>query len=163
MGEGHAYIEIQLSDSSKISLRDLCREIVLESELYYSDVVTRISGDVTGKAHFTLFYGISTEELNNPKLKKLVSQIDIDKLEVGNLMLFEGFQNLYKVLNLEIKPTQKVLDYLKMILEFKHSELISNREFKPHITLAYVKNDYKIPSEVELINEVELRNAELKP
>ena len=143
--ENITYIEITFDDETKSKFKDLVNELVEESDLYYSTVKKRISGVVTDNLHFTLFWGIDPSLMNSKELIDLVDSIDLKELAVGNLFLMPGFQNLYKILCIEIKDDDKNLFNISERFKSFSLQNLQTREFKPHLTLAYVNPDYEIP------------------
>lgn len=148
MEKHFAWVELIFFDKILPSFQQIVKDIVPLEQLYYSDKVPRISGDVTNKIHFTLFYGLDENAHTNPELNKLIFSEKISELEVNKLVLFEGYQGLYKVLCIEVKDEDKKLfKFSKKIASFSNDETFATREFKPHITLAYVQREYIIPKD----------------
>ncbi|MEP7103257.1 MAG: hypothetical protein ABI721_00935 [Candidatus Dojkabacteria bacterium] len=159
------YVELKFTSDSIRQLSAIVENIVKEDQLYFSDVVPRIQGDVTDKAHLTLFYGLTDAALNNPELKTFVDSLEIESLELGELNLLEGYQGMYKVLYIELRDDTNYLKGIsEKIIQFGADEDLAKREFKPHITLAYVSNNFKIPTDYRLpetnlgIESVEVRS-----
>jgi len=152
-----------LNSQANQYFKDTLNKVVSEQQFYYSDVISRIAGDVTDKAHFTIFFGLKEFEIHNPELQEIVKSININELVPIKLFLIDGFQGLYKVLCLEISDEDKSLITLsKKMNEFEHEERLEKREFKPHITLAYVNADYQIPQNFELdIQPIKVEKAQL--
>lgn len=163
MEKQFAYVELLFYENTKKYFKKVVREIVPNHELYYSDVISRICGDVTDKLHFTVFYGLDKSALKNRDLKELVKKIRIKELKMKKLVLFEGYQMLYKVLCVEVDEEDKNLFLLsRRILDFEHDTELEKREFKPHITLAYVRPEYVLPSDYTLEKkEVRVKRSQL--
>lgn len=159
----YAYVELLFEENTKDYFKGIVQNVVDQDQFYYSDVVKRISGDVTDKIHFTLFYGIEETEIDNPKLKQLVSQLQVKELLVKGLTLFSGYQDLYRVLCVEIADEDNYLESLsKQLLQFKHAGEFGQREFKPHITLAYIQPQFKLPANyVVKSNVIKVEEARL--
>lgn len=146
MEKQFAYVELVFYKNARKHFKKMVKDVVSKNQFYYSDVVSRIQGDVTDKIHFTLFYGLDESVMNNKELKKLIKNTKIKELKLKKLVLFDGYQGLYKVLCVEIEDEDKSLSSLsKNMLNFEHDEELGKREFKPHITLAYVQPDYVLP------------------
>lgn len=162
----HTYVELNFDQESKDYFSSIVKEMVHEDELYFSDEVERIRGDVTGKLHLTLFYGLDAEEVNNPELKKFVDEINLKDLNLkfGYFRLFRGYQDMYKVLNIEVlDEDKKLLEIYNGLKLFKADEEYVQREFKPHLTLAYVQPDYRFPYKFPRIDkEIIPENIEIK-
>lgn len=151
MNENYAYLELLFHKEANQYFKDIVNKAVSKDQFYYSDVISKIAGDVTDKAYFKIFSGLNTAEMHNPELQEVVDGVEIKELLPTKLFLISGFQGMYKILCLEISDEDKSLLQLnKKMLDFEHDERLGRREFKPHITLAYVNADYQIPTDFEL-------------
>ncbi len=151
MEKKFAYVELMFYKNATKQFKKIVRDVVSKEQFYYSDQISRISGDVTDKIHFTLFYGLNASVMNNEELKKLLKRIEVKKLDLGKLVLLEGYQGMYKVLCVEVNDEDKTLHNLsKKMLDFEHDEELGKREFKAHITLAYVQPNYELPKQYVL-------------
>jgi 2'-5' RNA ligase len=151
MEKKFAYVELIFYENAKGYFKKVVKDVVTKDQLYYSDVVSRISGDVTDKIHFTLFYGLAESVLDNTKLKEFIKDTQIEELKLKQLVLFEGYQNLYKVLCVEVDDEDRMLKGVSQkMLDFEHDEELGKREFKPHITIAYVQPDYELPTDYSI-------------
>jgi 2'-5' RNA ligase len=140
------YVKITFSKEAKEKLKNLLNKIVLDEEFYYSDAIEHIHGDVTDNSHFTLFFGLKESELEHPKLIEFVDGIELDNLEISELKLFDGYKGLYKVLVAEVEDKEgNLLNLSNNFLDFEYDPEMTHDEFKPHITLAYVRKDYVLP------------------
>ncbi len=148
MEKKFAYAELIFFKNATKQFKKIVKGVVSKEQFYYSDQISRIRGDVTDKIHFTLFYGLDESVMNNKELDKLLKKIKIKKLDLNKLVLFEGYQGMYKVLGVEVDDKDNVLHNLsKKMLDFEHDEELGKREFKAHITLAYVQPDYVLPKQ----------------
>jgi 2'-5' RNA ligase len=146
-----AYVEFIFFENVRKHLKKIVKDVVKKEQFYYSDVVSRIRGDVTDKIHFTLFYGLNEAVLNDKELKKAIENMDVNELKLRRLVLFDGYQGMYKVLAVEVDDRdKKLLSLSKEMLNFDHDEEHGRREFKPHITIAYVQADYVIPKKYSI-------------
>ncbi len=159
-----AYVELIFYKNASKHFRKMVKDVVSRDQFYYSDVVSRIRGDVTGKIHFTLFYGLEESVLNNHDLAKIIKKMQIKELKLKKLVLFDGYQSMYKVLCVEVDDEDKILYSLSQkMLEFEHDEEHGKREFKPHITLAYVQPDYELPKNYSIENKkIRVKKIQLK-
>lgn len=149
--KNYAYVELTFYKNTKNYFRKIVSEVVSPDQFYYSDIISRIRGDVTEKAHFTLFFGLEEASVNNPQLQKLINTTTIKIVRLGKLELFEGYQGLYKVLCIKILDEDKSLFNLSnKMLNFDHDKSVVHTDFKPHITLAYVKSDYTLPKNYKM-------------
>ncbi len=162
MNKRHAYVEVIFDKEASDYFSGIVSEIVNKDELYYSPIVERIQGDVTDGLHSTLFFGLDESEFDNPELKKYLEGVTIDKIKLGKLMLFRGYQGLYRILNIEVlDEDNKLFEIFERLKLFKYNPEVIHYEFKPHITLAYVKPSYTIPTNIPEINK-ELEPKEIR-
>lgn len=141
------YIRVELPQRIKQRLGNLVTGITKPTDLYYSDVIPHIQGDVTYDLHFTLFFGLKSAEIENPALLKYVKGIKIDKLELGPLTLAKGYKGMYQVLSMKIKDNDgSLLRLSKEFLNFDCDSQMLHDDFNPHVTLAYVTANYEIPA-----------------
>lgn len=141
-----AYVEILFSEKTKQFFSNLVSDIVPEKNLYHSPVMPHIKGDVTSLLHLTVFFGLDIKTVDNPKFIKLIEDTQFSQVQISKLILFNGYQNLYKILGVEIVDAEgKLLSLSKNLENFVEKEKRKNIEFKPHLTLAYVTNDFQLP------------------
>lgn len=149
---GLPYIEITLNKSSIDKLSQLVERIVPIEQYYKSPVVDYINGNVTNTAHLTLYYGIDTKHIESAELKEILSNHEIDCLEVKDIRLVSGYQNLYQILWLEIDDKENKLQNLSEKLRQFKSKESPDQEFKPHITLAYIENSFQLKDKIDKTN-----------
>lgn len=149
-----AYIKQDLHEHAKELLKSNLLKIVNQSDFYKSPVMEHINGDVTSRAHITLYFGLNPNVVNNQKLIDLINNSSINELELGDYALMNGYQDLYKILIVEVMDNDsKLSNLVNQIQEFDNNE--KKYVFKPHITLAYVNYDYELPKQLpELIKTV---------
>ena len=146
----HAFVEIVFSAKVKQYFKKLVNKLVQKESLYDSPVAGHIRGDMTGTLHCTLFFGLQPEALRDTKLLSLIQNSGIDKIKLGGFFFFEGYENLYRVLCLEVKDEDhRLLELSKKIEGFVKGKEAKEKEFKPHLTLAYVDKDYTLTSGIE--------------
>lgn len=141
-----AHIELSFSEDDELYFYNLVEEIVPTEFFYTSPVISRIDGNVAGSLHCTLFYGIDLDQVNNFEIDHLIEEFRITDISLGKMFLLNGFEHLYKILCIEVLDEDKVLRNFSN----KIASLTRYRyDFKPHLTLAYVKNDYVVNNTVE--------------
>jgi 2'-5' RNA ligase len=141
--EGLSYVEITFNDQEVQSFKELVNSVCKPEDFYYSDTISRIHGDVTEKLHFTLYYGLIDQQINEKEIKNHLSTLDIKSIRLGKPFLKVGFKGLYKVLMIEVLDEDKKLEEAHNSLkQFAHME--TSQIFLPHITLAYVQPEYEI-------------------
>jgi hypothetical protein len=149
-----AFIELKFNQETKDLFNNFINNIVTESMLYYSPVVEHIKGNMSKTLHCTALFGLHEQYKDNLQLKEIIKSNFVSKIELGKLFFINGYQDLYKVLVIEILDTSKELANLHNALEsfaVKENPRFKSREFKPHLTLAYVENDYEIPMDLPML------------
>lgn len=142
-----AYVELTLSQSFKDYLNKITKEMVVDEEYYNSPVMPHIKGNVTDKAHLTFFFGLNPDMVNNQELLDLIKSTDLGELKLGDFMIIEGYQSLYRILAIQvIDEDKKLSNFVNKIRKFSNRP--NSYEFRPHITLAYVHKDFQIPAEL---------------
>jgi len=147
-----AYVELTLPDNVKEYLRTILKQVVNEDQFYTSSVMPHINGDVTIKSHLKLFYGLEPEAAKNEELLNLLKSTEVKELLLGEFMLLNGYQNLYKILTVKVVESERNLTTLVNKIR-KFSPRPNSYEFKPHITLAYVTADYSLPITQPVLKE----------
>lgn len=153
------YVEIKIDKTTSTYFGDVVKSICCDSELYKSDVIDYINGDVTNNLHFTLFYGCTPTVSNLKILKDYVTRIKLSKLVLGKLFLLNGYNDSYNVLCIEVTDVDGRLKQMSdKIASFGYDTLMVHNKFMPHLTLAYVKTNYTLPGNVltKKIAEIEL-------
>lgn len=151
-----AFIELKFSESVITIIDNFINEIIPENMLYSSPVVDHIRGNMSKTLHCTVLFGLDVNTISNIKLRKILKRNEISKLKLGSLSLINGYENLYKVLIINILDEDSKLDNFYRELEDFAIKKVSDykiREFKPHLTLAYVNNNYQLPSELPRLPE----------
>lgn len=145
MNKSFSYVEITFPEKAKKHFSKFVDETVPKELLYKSPVVDFIDGKVTDKLHLTLFYGLDASSSDNQELKDLLSSFEVKELKLGKPFFFSGFQNLYKVFCIEVLDQdlklKTISDQIKQFATVENQRYV----FKPHITLAYVQNEFVLP------------------
>ncbi len=148
-----AFVELKFSREIIEMFDNFLKKIIPEDMLYYSPVVEHIRGNMSKTLHCTIFFGLNEDAVKNTELKDILNNNKIDKIQLGELSYINGYENLYKVLVANVLDQDKELITLHNKIEdfaLKESSDFKTREFKPHLTLAYVKNEYELPKDVSL-------------
>lgn len=139
-----AFVEITFNNEVEDYFKKLVNQLVPEKFLYSSDVVSHIRGNMANSLHLTLFFGLENYQIDNPEINKIINSTTFKEIKLGKLFFFEGYENLYRVLCVEVLDEDKKLFNLSKKFESFAPDR-EPKEFKPHLTLAYVTNDYEIP------------------
>ncbi len=146
----HAFVEIVFSAQDKQYFKKLVNKLVKKESLYDSPVAEHIRGDMTDTLHCTLFFGLQPESIHDTELLSVLRNSGLEKINLGDFFFFEGYENLYRVLCLEVKDEDhQLLELSKKIEGFVKGREVKEKEFKPHLTLAYVNKEYKLPENIE--------------
>ncbi len=147
MAKTIAYIKATFYKEDIDNFNNLVNEIVEPSLFYSSDVVEHIKGNVTSKLHLTLFFGINPRLYNFLEIEEYVKNIKLESIELGDMFLMDGFQSLYKILSINVLDNNKELEKIyNDVKELINDERDTSR-FLPHLTLAYVDNDFMLPND----------------
>ncbi|MGL5062313.1 MAG: 2'-5' RNA ligase family protein [Microcoleus sp.] len=133
---GYAALELSLEDKTEL---DRTVRYVVPSFLFYrSQKYDYINGNVAANAHLTIFYGFQPE-VDLQMFSSQVSSIEpINSLTVEDVDYFNGYNDEYQIIYLAIAMNDS-LRKLRQICEGLPN-IPSHPLFRPHITLAYIKN-----------------------
>lgn len=147
-----SYVELTISTEDKEYLNKITNQIVAEDQFYFSDVMPHIKGNVTPDAHFTFFYGLDPSTKDDVNLRELIDSFELRDLKLGEFILLDGFQGLYKVLCVEVlEENRELSNFVNKIRKF--SDKPNSYQFRPHITLAYVTSDFSLPITLPVLKE----------
>ena len=98
--------------------------------------------------HISILYGFH-DEVNADDFKKIIEDDDISKysVKVKGVSLFENEQ--FDVVKLDIEPTEELISLRNKVKKLPNT--LTYKDFKPHMTVAYVKSGegYKYKNEWE--------------
>jgi len=152
------YVEAKIDEFSIKTFHRLILKICHKNDFYKSDVIDYINGDVTNKLHLTLFYGCNVTGVKLKQLKNYVRNIKLSKLNLGRLFLIPGYKNLYQVLCVEvIDGNNELKNTSNNISNFGYDSSVVHDKFTPHLTLAYVNSNYKVPSDIQSPKSVKVK------
>lgn len=160
-----AFVELKFSEAVISIFDNFIKETIPENMLYYSPVAEHIRGNMSKTLHCTVLFGLTEDSRKNESLKNLIDRNKVEKIYLGKLSYIAGYENLYKVLVIEILDNDGKLNKLHKALEsfaLKEDPDFKVREFKPHLTLAYVQNEFELPSNLpELAEFIEVEKLEV--
>lgn len=132
-------------------------ELCDEKDLYYSDIVESIHGDVSYKIHADLFYGFKAH-VSEKDVQDYIQTINLKEIKLGKLFTLLGWKNQYQVLCVEILDKDLQLEKIHNdFKQFDHEPKVQYPDFKPHITLAFVNSDYKIKNNVAFPESLQIK------
>lgn len=158
-----AFAQIIFSDEIQNEFSGLVTQMVEDSQLYYSDVVAHIQGNMCKSLHCTIAFGLKDTDVSNPEVLDIINNAKIKKLKLGNLFFIPGYLNLYKVLCIEVLDENgELLNLNKALTKFVEDEKLKRRRFEPHLSLAYVQQEFVMPESLpEFPHEITIQNIEL--
>jgi 2'-5' RNA ligase len=153
----YGYISILFQENDVKIFKNIIANVCSQEDFYYSEIRESISGDVTAKLHLTIFYGLIAEKIDKTKMKRHLESIKLESLKLGKIFLKSGYQNLYQILEVEVLDENNVLkEIYESFKVFSYEESVQ-LEFKPHLTLAYVKSDYQLSKIPEYLNTIKIK------
>jgi 2'-5' RNA ligase len=145
MKRDYGYVAATFSDKDREPFQRLTGEICKEGDLYQSDSVDYVNGDVSTDLHLTIFYGLVDEKIDKEKLQAHVENLSLDTLKLGDLYLRQTPEGNYQILWVVVADEDnKLKDMAESFRDFEH-EVSVQLEFMPHLTLAYVRPGYALP------------------
>lgn len=160
-----AFVELKFNEETIDSFDKFLKNIIPEEMLYSSPVAEHIRGNMSKTLHCTVFFGLSENTKNNIELKEIIKQNALNEIKLGELSYINGYENLYKVLVIEVLDKDGKLNKLFNSIEdfaLKEDPDFRVREFKPHLTLAYVQNNYKLPNDLpSLPNQIDVSEIKI--
>lgn len=135
------YFQVVFVEKDKQLISKIANKIFAKNDFYTSEEYT--SGDVTNDLHMTLFYGIKNEKLDIKNVTKYLSTLKLSRIKLGEIKFFNGYKNQYKVAHIEvIDLTNQLTKLASSFKMFPYDETVQFDKYRPHITLAYVKNSF---------------------
>lgn len=140
---GHVYINFDEASKKEIVKWS---SFISGKDLVFSNVGNKIKGgNVTNDLHLTLFFGFDNEKVDKIKLDKYLKGLTLDNIKISKVNMFCLKDCEYSILYLEVDDQNFTLrDINKQLLDFGYIEDANTFNFKPHITIAYVKKDFNI-------------------
>jgi 2'-5' RNA ligase len=142
------FVEIRFSREIKEQFTKIVNDLIPAELLYNSPFVSHIKGNMGKTLHCTLFFGLDTRLLNDPELLEILSEFNVEQLELGDLFFLNGYQNLYRILCIEVLDKDNKLQNISDKIQNFARTNGKRYEFRPHLTLAYVTNDFHLPGEL---------------
>ena len=153
----YSYIKVSFYHKDIMIFKDITKKLCTPEDLYYSDIASGISGDVSSKLHYTLFYGLA-DSVNKLEIWKYVKNIQLPELKLGKLFLIPGWQNQYQVLCIEVlDPDNNLKQLSNSFKQFIYVEKVQYQNIIPHITLAYVNLNYSLKDVPELPTSLKIK------
>lgn len=160
-----SFVELKFNNDVIRLFDNFLKEIIPENMFYSSPVADHIRGNMTKTLHCTIFFGLNEKAVSNIELKKILNENQIKQIELGQLSYINGYENLYKVLIINILDRDSKLNSLYNKIEdfaLKEDPDFRVREFKPHLTLAYVQNAYMLPDKLpELPETIDVKETRI--
>lgn len=143
MNENTGYVAIEFHEDSQQQVMNWSRQIKAD-DLVTANINGKIKGgNVTGKLHLTLFYGLDENHLDQVNLANLITKLDILSVDIVDTGMFPAKEFdcnvLYFSVSDEFGKLQSAFEQLK---QFSHFANHQNDNFRPHITIAYVTEGF---------------------
>jgi len=137
------YIEAIFTKESKQKIIDWAT-FLKEEDLFSASINGKVEGgDVTDTLHLTLFYGFDEKLLNQDEMLKYINTIKLNNIQIEGVGTFPVPDYGCKVLFLKVKDEKNIIKNIhKDLKKFPHYIEHQKLEYKPHITIAYVKNTF---------------------
>lgn len=144
-----AFVEVTFGDEVKRQMDEIINQLVEEDNYYYSPVMEHIRGNMSRTLHCTVYHGLSPRAKSDEDLKLIVESVEVPELKLGKLKFVDGFENLYKILMIDVDDSGVLRNLNQSVFEhaLKFNPDLSPREFSPHVTLAYINNEFELPTE----------------
>jgi 2'-5' RNA ligase len=139
------YIEVILLEKSKQEIVNFSRTI-RDEDLFTAKINGKIEGgNLTEKSHLTLFFGLNDKLVDKEKLLQYISSLKIESIMIEAIDMFPVNGYDCKILYLKVWDDNSLIKNINdNFKEFPYFTESQPAEFIPHITIAYVKNNFEI-------------------
>jgi len=153
----YGYVATAFSGKSIEPFQQLTKRLCGEKDFYASDTVGYVNGDVSSGLHMTLFYGLIDENIDKDKFNDYIKGIQLPTLELGKLVLRQEYNKFCQILWVQVLDQHHVLERISEGFKQFEYEKSVQLGFVPHLTLAYVKNEYTLEDIIpEYPHEIEV-------
>jgi len=137
------YVEVVLTEKSKQKVVDFSR-IIKDEDLFTAKINGKIEGgNLTEKSHLTLFFGLNDKLVNKEKLLEYINSIKLESIMIEAIDMFPVKEYNCKILYLRVKDDNFLIKNISNNFKnFPYFIESQPAEFIPHITIAYVKNNF---------------------
>lgn len=138
------YVSADLVPETIQSLTEWSNKYIPQKSLFTMEMGGKVEGgNVMDDAHLTLFFGIDEQNLDHKKLQDYLSSLDVKTLKIECVNTFETPQQGCKIIYLKVSNQKNKLSSIHNdILKFPHFKELQNLNFVPHITIAFVKEEF---------------------
>lgn len=138
-----SYITLTFTQETNSSISNWLDNNINETDLYFSQENSYANGRVD-PLHFTAIYGLDTKKLNT--LYTNVLEIEYPQtLVVEQIEMYTPEAKEYSILLCKISLTEELNSFRKYLESLPTTPKFTP-EFHPHISLAFVKNDFQLDS-----------------
>jgi len=147
------YVAAYLTEESKVNLHEWAEKNIPDDVLFYANMDGKIEGgNVTNKAHITLFFGFNNDLVDKDTLNQYLNTLNIKEVKPSRINVFSTPYSECNILIIEIHDEDKTLLSIHNILKrFPHFEEDLESKFISHITVAFIKADFDF-SNLQLSN-----------
>jgi 2'-5' RNA ligase len=137
------YVTANFPEKEKIEIINWSKNIN-DKNLYFAKKDGIIDGgNVTDDLHLTLFYGFDEDKINKNDITKIIDNINLGSIEIGNVNTFSFPDQEYKVLYLTIKDNEgKIKEYHEKLKKLPHFVEYQKFKFTPHVAIAFLKKEF---------------------
>lgn len=151
------YIEVTFLKKDISIFKNIIQNICKKEDFYYSDNINYISGDVTSKLHLTLFYGLVDKDVNKKNLNAHIKKIKLESLKLDSIRIRPGYKDLYQSLCVEVLDKNRKIEYISRSFKKFPYEKSVQIDFVPHLTLAYVKPEFKLRKVPDFLKTIKIK------
>ncbi len=158
----YGYVAATFTEGDIKPFQKLTSVITKREDLYNSDAVDYIQGDVSSKLHMTFFYGLIDEKIDKNEMNAFISNLSLPEvLVLRGLTVRKEYSGFCQILWVDVlDSTGELRKISESFKRFPFEESVQ-LGFIPHLTLAYVKDDYKLP-ETTLVYPREIKVKGIK-
>lgn len=138
----YGYVSATFSAEDVKHFQELTSTLCREEDLYHSNSVNYIQGNVSKYLHMTIFYGLLGKHVDKGEIQSYIDQVGPITLSIGSVSLRIEHKKLCQILWVDVLDNDNKL--FKITEGFKKFPYEESEQlgFVPHLTLAYVKNEF---------------------
>ncbi len=148
----YGYVSATFSNENAKYFEELTSSLCKVEDLYYSNNVDYVHGDVSKDLHMTVFYGLLGEKVDKNEIQSYINQVGSITLSIGGVSLRTEHKKLCQILWIDVLDTDdKLFKFSEGFKKFPYEES-EQLGFVPHLTLAYVKNNFVLKNSLQSVS-----------